>query len=122
MAATTGEIAIVEAAIAALSDCGLTRTTLRQTIAQANDGMPSTNTATKKLALRVHSRDNVNGQTTHIDVPGPVQAAYPEQGTDIIALDNAIVAVAKTVFEANVLSPDGNTITVYGAELVGRRK
>lgn len=101
---------------------GLTRTGTSATVplAPGSDALPANVNAQREIAVRVSYQDDVTGKKYRFDIPGPVDALYPPQGTDVIPLDNVLAAAFIAVFEAQAVSVDGNAITITGLRLVGR--
>jgi hypothetical protein len=81
---------------------------------------PATVTAQREEAIRVKYRDAVNGRYGHFTVPGPKTTFYPPTGSDVVPLDNVIFAAFITVLEANLLSRDGNAISIVEGRYIGR--
>ena len=81
---------------------------------------PSTVTAQREWGIRVKYRDTVNGRYGHFTVPGPKTTFYPPTGSDVVPLDNVIFAAFITVLEAQILSRDGNAVSVVEGRLIGR--
>jgi len=111
---------LVQAALAVLTDCNLTNTTLSAKLDVNAAFPPATVTAQREIAIRVIYRDTVTGKAERFDVPGPATTFYPGAGTDVIPLDNLIAAAFIAVFEAQCVSQDGNPVEVTQIYLVGR--
>lgn len=111
---------LVQTALAILTDCNLTNTTLSAVLDTTSPVVPATVTAQREIAVRVIYRDTVTGKAERFDVPGPATTFYPGTGTDVIPLDNVIAAAFIAVFEAECVSQAGNPVEVTKIYLVGR--
>ena len=77
--------------------------------------------AQREVGLRIHVSDNVNGESGYFTI------ACPDLGTlsldtagDVLLADASVMAALVTQIETNVLSRDGNAVTVVRATIVGR--
>lgn len=111
---------LVQTALAILTDCNLTNTTLSAVLDSTSPAVPATVTAQREIAVRVIYRDTVTGDAERFDVPGPATTFYPGSGTDVIPLDNVVAAAFIAVFEAQCVSKLGNPVEVTKIYLVGR--
>lgn len=76
--------------------------------------------ADRELALRLIYEDDVTKIPYRIDIPAPIDGIW-KTNSDELDLEDVIVAAFILVFEAHVLSPDGNAVTVLRGYKVGRR-
>lgn len=110
---------LVKTAIAAVSDLNFTRSTASVVVDESSPSIPSATTAQREVAVRIHYSDTVTNGKFRFDIPGPATAFIPT-GTDEYDLSNIGVAALIAVLEANLVSPDGNAITVNSMRFVGR--
>ncbi len=75
-----------------------------------------------ELGLRVHVSDSVNGETGYFTIPCPDLGVLTLEGDGVVLADAGAMATLVTQMEANVVSRDGNAITVTRAEIVGRNR
>lgn len=86
-----------------------------------NDARPASAFAQREMGFRFYLRDSVNQKLSYFTIGtadlaiGSVQA-----GSDLLDLTAAPTAAFVTWIEANVLSQDGNAVTVERAKVVGR--
>ena len=120
--------AITDLNITAITDAvdGLTLGNRQKTVfTQTTDkdagtlGKSSNNFAQRETKFLVKSIDQVNGKQVQHELP---TADLAELGSDgaTVPLDAGAGLALKTAFDANVLSIDGNAISVYEIEHVGR--
>lgn len=76
--------------------------------------------AQRESGMRVFYQDNVTKKKFHFTIPGPDMTIVAQAGTDVVDLTVTEVAALVTELEASAVSPDGNSLTVTGARLVGR--
>lgn len=122
MAPVTGKIALVGAALVLATRCGFTRTTC---VIEADTGtvdLPSVETAQREHGLRANMRDSVNGKPSTMFIPGPKAAVMPPAGSDAVNLENLVVEALVTWVEANLVSEDGNALSVISARYAGRNR
>lgn len=76
--------------------------------------------ADRELACRIVYEDDVTLEKYRIDIPAPIAGIW-KTNTDDLDLADPVVAAFVLVFEANVLSKDGNAVTILSGHKVGRR-
>lgn len=86
----------------------------------ADDTRPTSPFAQREQGLRFFYSDNVDASKYNITVPAPDLAIVADPGSDDVDLTITEVAALVTWLESNVLSPNGNAITVDRAVIVGR--
>ena len=118
---TTGAYDVVKVPFIVLTDLNLTRTVASMVIDTSVGELPSDKKAQRELKLQITYVDNVTTRKYRLEIPGPSEAVIPE-GTDVVPLTNPALALFKTAFEAQCVSPVGNPVTVIGARVVGRNR
>lgn len=99
-----------------------------QTVTEISDttAVSSANAASQwsqvELGLRIHLSDTVNAETGYITVPSPDLDALTLDGDEVELEDLSVMAALVTEIETNVVSRDGNAVTVIRAEIVGRNR
>jgi len=115
---TTGRGDLIKAAIATLTKCNLTRQSVNIVIDQDIPVIPSADDAQREWKLWVQYVDTVNGRYGEFTVPGPADALVQANTDEVDIAANALMIAAITVFEANLVSRDGNAIQVTRARIV----
>lgn len=120
--------AISDANITALTSAvdGLTLGNRQKTVFQetSDKDAGTLGAASSKLAQRenkflVKSIDQVNGKVVQHELP-TADLLQTDGGASKVDLAAGVGLALKTAFDANVLSIDGNAISVYEVEFVGR--
>ncbi len=75
-----------------------------------------------ELGLRIHVSDSVNNETGYFTIPSPDLDALTLDADEVELADAGVMAALVTEIETNVLSRDGNAVTVTRAEIVGRAR
>jgi hypothetical protein len=81
---------------------------------------PTSPYAQRELAVRVSYQDNTTLTKYSVTIPGADLATLGQPDTDLISPANEVFAAFVAVFEADVVSPDGNAVTVLSGRIVGR--
>jgi hypothetical protein len=111
----------VRSAIDAITLCDESKAAFYEVQAEGLD-IPTNPEAQREKGLRVFYVDDSNNRKFNFTIPGPdLSALELVQGTDIVPLTGTLMAALVTQLESELVSPDGNTITVYKATVVGRR-
>lgn len=120
--AQTGKASALEGHIAAHAlGTVVTHQVSQVTDDNPDDSRPASAFAQREIGFRFYLRDTVNDKLGYFTIGtadlaiGSVQA-----GTDLLDLTAAPTAAFVTWIEANVLSEDGNAVTVERALVVGR--
>ena len=109
---------LVKAAIVTLTKLNMTRTVASIEVDQSLESLPSAADAQREWKLLFTWTTDL-GDKGSFTIPAPVDAVVPT-GTDVVNLDNVLVAAAIAVFEADLVSPGGELITITGCRVVGR--
>ena len=120
-AALEASIAAVRDAMVAVSLCTRSKEQVNVTTDLGSQARPTDEEAQRELGLRIFYVDNVTQKKYHVTVPGPNVALMASPGFDIVDWSGAEMAALETAFEANVLSPDGNAVSILTGKIVGRR-
>lgn len=81
---------------------------------------PSSNPlAQREIKWLVRAVDNVNGKNVQLEIP-TADLSLLSGGSDFLDLGGTEAAALVTALEANVLSVDGNAISVSSIQFVGR--
>lgn len=118
--AVTGKVFLMKDAldtITRLSPAGVTASLQLEANAAS---LPADALAQREIAIRWSYRDLTTGKMYRFDTPGPVDAIVPT-GTDDVNMASVAVLAFKAVFDANVISEDGNSVSLESGRLVGRR-
>lgn len=116
----TGWAQGLETALEGLSIATLVSIHYRQGAIAEDDTRPASAFAQRETGLRMFYSDDVDGAKYNITVPAPDLTAVAQEGTDDVPLSVTEVAALVTWMQANMLSPQGNAITVDRAVIVGR--
>jgi hypothetical protein len=81
---------------------------------------PASPYAQREIGVRVSYQDTVTLSKYGVTIPGADLATLGQPDTDLIAMDNAVFSAFVTAFEAAVVSPAGNAVTVLSGRIVGR--
>lgn len=82
---------------------------------------PASEDAQREAGLRIFYHDTTTNKKYHLTIPGPDKSLMAVAGTDRVDWAGTEMAALETAFEANVLSPEGNAVSIDGGRLVGRR-
>lgn len=111
----------VETEIDAITLCDNSKQAFYDTLSSGED-IPTSPWAQRELGVRVFYVDDVNGDKAHFTIPGPDLANLDVvAGTDVLDLTGTLEAALVTAFEANVVSRDGNAVSITRMVIVGRR-
>lgn len=120
--ATITSVAALQTAIAAVTLGNITRVNLDVDTGLAGaDDRPASPFAQRELGIRFFYQDDVNGQKYNFTVGCADLAIVAQGGTDDVDLTLSLVAAIKTAFEALIVSPDGNAVTINRGQVVGRK-
>jgi hypothetical protein len=112
----------IRAVIAAVTIGELQKATLISDDAIVSSDNAASVWAQVELGLRIRVADTVNGESGYYTIPCPDMDALTILNDQVTLADGGVMAALVTEFEANVLSRDGNVISVTGAEVVGRAR
>jgi hypothetical protein len=112
--------ASLESAVEDISLCTLVSLQYRQIANTEDDSQPASGFANREAGLRFFYSDDSNAKKYHITVPGPDYGTIDTAGSDEIPLTQTEVAAMVTWMEAEMVSVDGNSITVDRVVKVGR--
>lgn len=102
----------------------ITGSQLRQTVtAETFIGvatLPADPNSQREIKGRFVYRDTVNGELGSFELPTIDLGIVAQQGTDVIDLEEILVAAFVLVFEAEAVSRDGNAVEVISGQVVGR--
>jgi hypothetical protein len=107
-------------AIAAITLCNLTGTTVQAVQYPENPIPPASAYAQREIGLRVFYADSVTGDKYNFTIPGPDLTLLAQEGTDLIDTSNALWIALVAAVEANAVSPAGNPVEVLQGRIVGR--
>lgn len=83
--------------------------------------LPASPYAQRELALKIFYSDDVTANKFTMTVPGPDLTLLAQANTDEVDIvANVAAAALKLVLDTNLVSPDGNAITVTRMRLIGR--
>lgn len=114
------EISGLESALAGIYLGTLVSISYSESPVENPDDFPASGEAQREKGLRLFYRDDVNGKKYNVTIGTADFGTLAQQGTDLVPLDHAEVAPLVTWMETEMLSVDGNSITVDRAVLVGR--
>lgn len=115
---TTGMIAVLGTSLGTLTRLNEYRSQLNITVNDVAKSAPSDEHAQRERAARFIYADDDTGQEYRFDVPGPESIFLA--GTDQVDMSDVAVAAFKLVFEADVVSPLGNSVTLLRGYRVGK--
>lgn len=115
---TTGMIAVLGTSLGTLTRLNEYRSQLNITVNDDVPSAPSDEFAQRERAARFSYADDVTGQIYTFDIPGPESIFIA--GTDKVDMADVAVAAFKIVFEADVVSPLGNSVSLLGGIRVGK--
>jgi len=121
-ATVLSDIASIEAAIAALTLCTIARERLVVNENSPDDTRPSSAYAHREVGLRLFYQETAgNFRKGHLTIAGPDLALIETPGSDEVDLAG-VTAVNTLVglLEANMLSPNGESVEFYKGVIVGR--
>ena len=122
-ATVLSDIAAIETAIGALTLCTIAGEQLTVNENKPDDTRPTSAYAQRELGLRLFWQETGgNFKKGYLTIAGPDLALIETPGSDLVDLSgvtavNALVAL----LEANMLSPQGESIEFYKGVIVGRR-
>lgn len=108
-------------AIDAICLCTRGNDALRVVVQTGSQALPADEEAQRELGLRILYVDNVTAKKFHITIPGPDLSLMLNAGFDQVDWGETEMAALETALETNMLSPDGNAITITNGYIVGRR-
>jgi hypothetical protein len=115
---TTGMIAVLGTALGTLTRLNEYRSQLNITVNDVAKSIPSDEFAQRERAARFVYADDDTGVEYTFDLPGPESIFIAN--TDKVDMSDVVVAAAKIVFEADVVSPLGNSVTLLRGYRVGK--
>lgn len=115
---TTGRGDLLKAVIATLTKCNLTKQNINVTIDQDVPVLPAADDAQREWKLWMQYVDTVNGRYGEFTIPGPADTLVQANTDEVDIAANALMIAAILVFEANLVSRDGNAIQVTRARIV----
>lgn len=117
------DIGAIETAIGALTLCTIARERMTVNESNPDDSRPSSAYAQRELGLRLFWQETGgNFKKGHLTIAGPDLALIETPGSDLV--DLAGVTVVNTLvglLEANMLSPNGQSVEFYRGVIVGRK-
>lgn len=119
--AFAGVIDTVNDAIEAVTLCTRGPESVFVELAQGSALLPADEDAQREAGLRIFYSDTVNGRKGHMTIPGPDKSIMAQQGFDEVSWADAAMVTLESAIEGNVLSRDGNAISIDKGVLVGRR-
>lgn len=108
-------------AIDAVCLCTRGNDTIRVVAQVGSQALPTDEEAQRELGLRIFYLDTTTQKKYHITIPGPALALMVSAGFDQVDWSGTEMAALETALEANMLSPDGNAISIQSGYIVGRR-
>lgn len=120
-AALEGALDAVGDAMEAVTFCTRGKESIAAQVTLGSDAYPTDEEAQRELALRIFYQDDVTGKKYHVSLPGPQLPLMVSLGFDVVSWSGAEMIALETAFEANVLSPDGNAVSIVTGTIVGRR-
>lgn len=108
-------------AIDAVCLCTRGNDTIRVVAQVGSQALPADEEAQRELGLRVFYIDTTTQKKYHITIPGPDLSLMVNAGFDQVDWSGTEMAALETALEANMLSPDGNAISLTSGYIVGRR-
>jgi len=111
--------ALLGAALNTMSLMNETMSSVYVPFAPGSGALPAEG-ADRELALRLIYEDDTTKAKYRIDIPAPITGIW-KTNSDELDLTNVTVAAFVLVFEAHMLSPVGNSVTVLSGYKVGRR-
>lgn len=81
--------------------------------------VPANADAQRETKAEFTYRDTVTGFLSSFSVPGINRSLIVSANTDIIDMDNVLIAAIVTLFEANFVSRAGNPVEVVGVRHIG---
>lgn len=119
--ALAASIDAVGDAMEAVTFCTRGKEQVSVATAIGSDAYPVDEEAQRELALRIFYQDDVTGKKYHVSLPGPQLPLMVSLGFDVVSWSGAEMVALESAFEANVLSPDGNAVSIVTGTIVGRR-
>jgi hypothetical protein len=119
---TVASITAIFDEIEVISLCDSSGYGFRQSIVDDPSTIPASNLAQRENGLRVFLVDDVNGKKSHFTIPGPDLAnlTIPAGGDLVTLADAGIMLSLVTGIESDVVSEDGNAVSVTKAVIIGR--
>lgn len=117
------DVGAIETAIGALTLCTIAKERMSVNESSPDDTRPSSAYAQRELGLRLFWQETGgNFKKGHLTIAGPDLALIETPGSDDVDLAG-ITAVNTLVglLEANMLSPNGESVEFYRGVIVGRR-
>lgn len=115
-----GAVDQIKAALATVSDCNLTGTSVSLLHSADASILPATVTAQREYVLVVVYQDTTTGKKGRFTIPGPIQTMRAPNSDKVLKTD-AIWTAFAAVIEANIKSPEGNDVEVVDGYYTGRR-
>lgn len=120
-AALETSIDAVVDAMEAITFCSRGKEQVMVVAALGTETRPADEEAQRELGLRIFYQDDVTLKKYHVTVPGPRLSLMASAGFDVVDWSGAEMVTLETAFEANVLSPVGNAVSIITGTIVGRR-
>ena len=120
-AALAASVDAVGDAIEAVTLCTRSKEQVNVALQAGSLARPSSESAQRELGLRIFYVDDTTQKKYHVTIPGPDVSLMASPGFDIVDWSGAEMVTLETDFEANVLSPDGNAVSILTGKIVGRR-
>ena len=120
-AALAASIDAVGDVIADVSLCTRSKEQVNVALADGSLARPVSTAAQREVGLRIFYVDDTTQKKYHVTIPGPDTSLMASPGFDIVDWSGTEMAALETAFEANVLSPDGNAVSILTGKIVGRR-
>jgi len=83
--------------------------------------LPTDEDAQREAGLRVFYHDTTNNRKHTLTIPGPDKSLMAAQGFDLVSWSGAEMVALESAIETNVLSRDGNAVSIDKGVLIGRR-
>lgn len=120
-AALEASVDAVVDAMEAVTYCSRGREQITVKAAIGTEVGPADEEAQRELGLRIFYQDDVTNAKYHVTVPGPRLDLMASAGFDVVDWSGAEMIALESAFEANVLSPVGNAVSIITGTIVGRR-
>lgn len=112
----------VKAAIAAVTLCNFTTSTVGHGYETDIPVIPASQNAQREIRLWIQYVDNVNGKFYSMEIPGPDLVLLAQVNTDEVDIGaNATAVALKLVLDAELRSELNNAVTVTRMRIIGAR-
>lgn len=119
--ALAADVDAVVDAMEAVTFCSRGKEQITVKTALGTEARPADEEAQRELGLRIFYQDDVTLKKYHMTLPGPQLPLMVSAGFDVVDWSGAEMVALETALESNVLSPDGNAISILTGTIVGRR-